>query len=256
MRIATARTWYRIARLDDGVTHICEPYIKPFYRCNIWHIRGRERDLLLDTGMGVVSLREQVARLAGRPLIAVASHTHFDHIGCHHEFAERAVHSAEAAILAAPDRRATLAERFVSDEIFTALPPGDYGSERYTVPPAPATRLIEDGDVIDLGDRRFVVMHLPGHSPGCIALWEAETGILLSGDVVYDGPLVDDCYHSDVEAYVASMEKLRRLSVRVVHGGHFPSFGVARFRTLIDEYLAGKRRSGCPAEISSPTRSG
>ncbi len=248
MEIATAESWYRVRPLADGVTHIDEPHIKPFYRCNIWHVRGRERGLLLDSGMGVVSLRRQVATLAERPLVAVASHAHFDHIGNHHEFAERAIHRAEADILARPSRRATLADLYVSDEIFTALPPGDYESGRYGVPPAPATRVLEDGDVIDLGDRALEVMHLPGHSPGGIALWEKATGILFSGDVVYDGPLIDDCYHSDVGDYIESMERLRGLPVTAVHGGHFPSFGATRFRELIDEYLAGKRRSGCPGE--------
>ncbi len=250
MKSATAETWYRVRTLADGVSHIDEPHIKPFYRCNIWHVRGRERDLLLDSGMGVVSLRQQVARLAERPLIAVASHAHFDHIGSHHEFAERAIHRAEADILAAPTRAATLADLYVSDEIFTALPPGGYESARYDVAPAPATRVLEDGDVIDLGDRAFEVLHLPGHSPGGIALWEKATGILFSGDVVYDGPLIDDCYHSDIAAYVDSMERLRGLPVTAVHGGHFPSFGAARFRQLIDDYLAGKRRPGCPSDAA------
>lgn len=252
MHIATPDSWYRVQSLADGVTQIDEPHIKPFYRCNIWHVRGRVRDLLLDSGMGVVSLRAQVARLAERPLLAVASHAHFDHIGNHHEFAERAIHRAEADILAAPSRAATLADLYVTDEIFTACPPGAYDSARYDVAPAPATRILEDGDVVDLGDRVFEVMHLPGHSPGGIALWEKATGILFSGDVVYDGPLIDDCYHSDVDDYLASMERLRRLPVRAVHGGHFPSFGPERFLELIDEYIAGKRRPGCPGEAASP----
>jgi len=251
MRVATPETWYETKALDDGVTHIWEPHIKPFYRCNIWHVRGRDRDLLLDSGMGVVSLRARVAALAGRPLLAVASHTHFDHIGSHHEFAERAVHRAEADIMAAPSRDSTLAERYVTDDIFTALPPGGYDSREYRVVAAPATRLLDDGDTIDLGDRRLEVLHLPGHSPGSIALWEAATGTLFSGDAVYDGPLVDDCYHSDVADYLASMERLRRLPARAVHGGHFPSFGRERFLGLIDDYVAGKRRPGCPAEAQA-----
>jgi glyoxylase-like metal-dependent hydrolase (beta-lactamase superfamily II) len=242
MQIATAESWYETRRVEDGVTHIWEPHIKPFYRCNIWHVRGRDRDLLVDSGMGVVSLRSAVAFLAERPLLAVASHTHFDHIGSHHEFAERAVHEAEAAIMAAPGRGATLADLYVRDDIFTALPPPPYRSADYCVMPAPATRLLRGGDAVDLGDRRFEVLHLPGHSPGGIALWEAASGILFSGDVVYDGPLIDDCYHSDVVDYVASMERLRDLPVRVVHGGHFPSFGRERFLTLIDAYLAARRQ--------------
>ncbi len=240
MKIVTADAWYAVHRIEDGITHIEEPYIKPFYRCNIWHVRGRDRDLLVDSGMGVVSLREQVAQLAERPLLAVASHTHFDHIGCHHEFAERAVHAAEAGLMAAPGRKETLIDPYVSDDIFTALPPGEYTSETYAVTPAPATRILEDGDIVDLGDRHFEVLHTPGHSPGSIMLFERASGVLLSGDTVYDGPLIDDAYHSDIEQYVASMRRIFDLPVRVVHGGHFPSFDGARYRELIRDFLDAK----------------
>ena len=88
--------------MADGVTLIHEPWIKSFFRCNIWHVRGRDRDLLFDTGLGHFSLRRQVALVAERSLVCVASHTHFDHIGSHHEFPQRCVHRAEAAILANP----------------------------------------------------------------------------------------------------------------------------------------------------------
>ena len=247
MQIATAESWYETRPLDDGVTHICEPHIKPFYRCNIWHVRGRDRDLLVDSGMGVVSLCERVAVLAGRPILAVASHTHFDHIGAHHEFAERAVHRAEADILAKPSRDRTLADKYVRDatdgDMFTRLPPMPYRSDAYGIKEAPATRLLADGDTIDLGDRLFRILHLPGHSPGSIALWEAATGVLFSGDTIYDGPLIDDAYHSDIDDYVRSMERLRALPVRVVHGGHFASFGQERFVELVGGYLAAKRRA-------------
>jgi glyoxylase-like metal-dependent hydrolase (beta-lactamase superfamily II) len=243
MQIATAENWYETRSLDDGVTHIWEPHIRPFYRCNLWHVRGRERDLLVDSGMGVVGLRERIAILAGRPILAVASHTHFDHIGAHHEFAERAVHRAEADILAKPTRRATYADVYVKDDtiedMFTMLPPGSYHSGDYQVASAPPTHLLADGDSVDLGDRNFQVIHLPGHSPGGIGLWEAATGIFFSGDTIYDGPLIDDV----VEDYIRSMERLRALPVRVVHGGHFPSFGRERFIALIDAYLAAKRRA-------------
>ncbi len=87
--VAKAADWWRITPLSDGVTLVDEPHILPFYRCNVWHIRGRDGDMLVDSGMGVVSLREWVPLVTERPLQAVASHTHFDHIGCHHEFACR-----------------------------------------------------------------------------------------------------------------------------------------------------------------------
>ncbi len=70
------------------------------------------------------------------------------------------------------------------------------------IAPAPPTRLLDDGDVVDCGDRSFEVLHLPGHSPGSIGLWEAASGILFSGDAVYDGPLLDELDGSDIDDYV------------------------------------------------------
>lgn len=235
--------WYSVRRLDDDVTYICEPHIQEFYRCNIWHVRGRDRDMLVDSGMGVVSLREWVPFVTERELIAVASHTHFDHIGCHHEFECRAVHSAEADLLADPTRENTLADPYVTDDIFDALPPEPYCSKCYAVKRAPATRLLDDGDVIDLGDRQFEVIHTPGHSPGGIALYETATEILFSGDILYDGPLIEDTYHSNANDYHASMERLLRLKVRLVHGGHFPSFSGERYRELITGWLDAKQKT-------------
>ncbi|MGE0210594.1 MAG: MBL fold metallo-hydrolase [Parvibaculaceae bacterium] len=236
--------WYETVRFADGVTLIHEPWIKPFYRCNIWHVRGRDRDLLFDSGLGHFSLRRHVGLLSERPLTAVASHTHFDHIGCHHEFEDRGVHRAEAPILADPANEKTLADKYATDEMFDRLPEG-WDAAAYRIAPAPAGRLLEDGDGIDLGDRHFRVVHTPGHSPGGIGLLEERTGIFLSGDILYDGPLIDDAYHSDRETYAQTMERLRELPVSVVHGGHFPSFGKTRFAQLIEEYLAARRKPGC-----------
>ena len=242
MNRARPEDWYRLQSKGDGVTLIDEPFIQEFYRCNVWHVRGRDRDMLVDSGMGVVSLRTWVPIVTERALTAVASHTHFDHIGCHHEFDDRCVHRAEAEILAAPGRAATLADPYVTDDIFDILPPLPYHSATYAVRAARATRLLDDGDVVDLGDRQFEVIHTPGHSPGGIALWEAATGILFSGDILYDGPLIEDTYHSDAADYLRSMERLIDLPVRVVHGGHFPSFDGVRHRTLIRDWLDRRNR--------------
>ena len=122
----------------------------------------------------------------------------------------------------------------------TPLPDVPYSSTTYAVKAAPATRILEDGDMIDLGDRTFEVIHTPGHSPGGIALWEAASGVLISGDLVYDGPLIEDTYHADAEAYIRSMQRLARLPVRVVHGGHFPSFSGARLTDIITHLVERK----------------
>ncbi len=239
MEFATAETWYETRTIDDDITYIGEPHIKEFYRCNIWHVRGRDKDMLIDSGMGVVSLRAHVPLVTEKSCIAVASHTHFDHIGCHHEFEERLVHANEAEFMAHPTRENTAADNYVTDDIFTKLPPAPYTSAQYNVRAAPATRLIDDGDVIDLGDRSFEVIHTPGHSTGEIMLWEKASQILFSGDMIYDGGLIDD----DVPVYIESMKRIYDLPVRVVHGGHFPSFDGERYRELIRAYLDEKGAS-------------
>lgn len=242
--IITEERWFEALRFADGITLIHEPWIKPFYRCNMWHVRGRDADLLFDSGLGIFPLRRAVAKLSARSPICVASHTHFDHIGGHHEFPCRCVHKAEAGILACPDNARTLADLYATDEMFDALPKS-WDAASYHVRPAPAQRELADGDIIDLGDRHFEVIHTPGHSPGGIALWEVATGTLLSGDVIYDGPLITDTYHADIAAYDASLERLAALPVQMVHGGHFPSFGRTRLAQLIAEYQAGRHAPGC-----------
>lgn len=237
MKIVSRDRWFEVRSLSDGIRLIHEPYIRPFYRCNLWHIQGRDRDLLLDSGSGLVSLREQLHWLTERPLLAVASHCHFDHIAGHHEFPERLVHPAEAQILAAPDGANTLSAAYVGDAMFEAHPDCPLCYAEYRVKAAPATRLIEEGDVLDLGNRSLQVLHTPGHSPGGISLWEAASGTLFSGDIIYDGPLVEDAYHSNLEDYATSLERLYLLPVRTVHGGHFGSFSGAQLRTMIEDWI-------------------
>lgn len=238
----SADQWYEVRTLDDGVTHIQEPWIKPFFRCNIWHVRGRSRDLLVDSGLGAVPLRHHVPQLSERRVLAVASHTHFDHIGAHREFDECYVHGDEADIMADPRAEWTLADVFLNEDMFDALPPEPFILSEYSIRGPAHFSVVQEGEIIDLGNRRFEVLHTPGHSPGSISLWEAETCILFSGDIIYDGPLIEDAYHSDLEDYACSMERLLQLPVRVVHGGHFPSFSGEHMRRLAREWLRSHDR--------------
>jgi glyoxylase-like metal-dependent hydrolase (beta-lactamase superfamily II) len=252
MSLSIAERWFDYERLSDGITRIWEPHVIRVMQCNIWHVRGRDRDLLIDTGMGIASLREAAQHLFAKPLTAVATHTHLDHVGSLHEFRDRIAHKAEADTLAKPSDNFSMLrdehpvamiaslERagYVVDPCFvTALPRPDFKLSQFHCPPAPATRLVDEGDMIDLGDRVFEVLHLPGHSPGSIDLWEAATGTLFSGDAVYDGPLLDEIPGSDIPVYLNTMRRLEKLPARVVHGGHDPSFDGARLRELARAYL-------------------
>ncbi len=44
--------WFSRKKIDHDMTLLWEPHVVAFARCNIWHIRGRDRDLLIDSGMG------------------------------------------------------------------------------------------------------------------------------------------------------------------------------------------------------------
>ena len=105
----------------------------------------------------------------------------------------------------------------IAECLLYALPHGDYNPRAWRVEPARPTRVVDDGDVVSIGNRHFEVLHLPGHSPGSVGLWEAATGTLFSGDAVYDGPLLDMLPESDIESYCLTMERLMALPVTVVH---------------------------------------
>lgn len=64
------------------------------------------------------------------------------------------------------------------------------------------------GDVINLGDRQLTVLHMPGHSRGSICLHDHDNKLLFSGDVVYDGSMIDWLPYSRVSDYVSSCERL------------------------------------------------
>jgi glyoxylase-like metal-dependent hydrolase (beta-lactamase superfamily II) len=252
MTLQIADRWFDYERLADGITRLWEPHVIRVMQCNIWHVQGRDRDLLIDTGMGIASLREAARHLFDKPLSAVATHSHLDHVGSLHEFGDRIAHGAEADTLTKPSENFSLLrdehpvetiallERagYVIDPCFvTALPRAGFDLSRFSCPAAPATQLVQEGDVIDLGDRVFEILHLPGHSPGSIGLWEAATGTLFSGDAIYDGPLLDEIPGSDIPAYLETMRRLEQLPARLVHGGHDSSFDGSRLRQLARAYL-------------------
>jgi glyoxylase-like metal-dependent hydrolase (beta-lactamase superfamily II) len=253
-----ADPWFVRETVGQGITLLLEPHVHPLLRCNVWHVEGRDLDLVVDTSLGLAPLRHLVERALAKGMLAVATHSHGDHIGGLEEFQERAVHRREAAWLAQPVMLSLESRRYgesvlgpyrragydIPDHFIDAVPPGGpaEGIEMAIIErqPVVATRLLDDGDVIDMGDRAFEVLHLPGHSPGSIGLWEKVTGVLFSGDAAYDGPLLDELDGSDIEAYVGTMRRLRDLPVTVVHGGHEASFGRERLVEMCDQYIAAR----------------
>lgn len=257
MTLPVAESWYVAQKVSDDTTLILEPHVHVLEQANMWLVEGVERDMILDTGMGVVPLKPYLDTLREDPdkdIICVSSHTHIDHIGAVHEFDTRLVHPAEADEMASPSGlnslfRKDMPERLIQtfldagyppigDLLIEALPFAGYDPESYILRGAPATGLLNEGDTVDLGNRVFDVLHLPGHSPGGIGLYEARSGTLFAADAIYDGPLIYEGPGMSVEAYKETFNKLKALDVSIVHGGHDPSFGPERMAEIIADYEA------------------
>lgn len=240
MSADAAQGWFAVADFGGGLLRISEPHVHRFFRANIFLQRGRDADLLIDFGMGLRPLAPLVANLAnGAPLIAVATHSHADHIGGFHEFGDRRAFSGEAAICASMPESETFAGVFRSlDEPVTAPPYPGWSKDGYRIVPAPLAATLEEGDVVDLGDRRFEVLHLPGHSPGGIGLLDRQNGVFFAGDAIYRGMLVDDLPHSDRTVYRATMQRIAGLDVTVAHGGHNEALSGPEMREIALGYAA------------------
>jgi glyoxylase-like metal-dependent hydrolase (beta-lactamase superfamily II) len=192
--------------------------------------------LVVDTGMGIGSLTRSLPELFDGDPIVFLTHPHLDHAGGAHEFMTRWCHAATGPVLAEPEPEtlvtAELSPSFADalaaddtsgtppDYLIDSRPDDEYDAHAYAVAPAPATRLLNDGDVIDLGDRQFEAVHLPGHTPGSCALHDRANGVLFTGDVLYDGELLDELPESNRADYLASMVRLLDLELDVALPGH------------------------------------
>ncbi|RHW27271.1 MBL fold metallo-hydrolase [Nocardioides immobilis] len=237
-------------RVTDDLIRIDEPHVHELLRANIWQVRGRERDLVVDAGLGVASLRGHVPALFERDPVLVLTHRHLDHVGSAHEFGDRRMHPATEvdgtpASLRGPEVAALLGLEWpdAPDLLINGVPSETFEVDDYAIPPAPATAVLSDGDTIDLGDRQLRVLHLPGHTPGCLCLFDEHSGALFSGDVVYDDVLLDELPESDIPAYFDSMRRLRSLPVEVVYPGHGDPFDGDRLGELVDAYVAARSRN-------------
>jgi glyoxylase-like metal-dependent hydrolase (beta-lactamase superfamily II) len=242
--LPVAPDWFRFTVVDERTTLIDEPHVRGLLRADVWHRRGRDRDLLVDCGLGVTALAPLLTERFDREPILVLTHAHLDHMGSAHEFRQVWAHPLEPVDTPPPGSLygPALAAQMGLDEalppvLLTARPHGDYDLDTYQVRPVAPTRSLADGDLLDLGDHTMTVLHLPGHSPGSIALFDESDGTLFSGDVIYDDVLLDSLPGSDKQQYARSLRRLRALPVRLVRPGHGHSFGPERLHHLIDDYL-------------------
>jgi len=246
--------WFESEEIENGLLRIIEPHIHALIRANAWLVVGRDRDLLVDTGSGIAPLLPFLHRIRpdpGKPILALATHAHMDHVGGLHEFDERLLHSADATAAEAVDRlitrediwpavREQMAEAGfpVPELLIGAVPDRGFGLTTFRSIGVRPTRVVGEGDSIDLGDHSFRVLHLPGHTRGSIGLWSADHRLLFSGDAVYaTDPLIDTAPTSDIPSYVRTMQRLRELPVEIVHPGHDYSFDRTTLVERCESYI-------------------
>ena len=164
-----------IIRINENSWRIEDGHVRFFLLC------GSERAALIDSGMDTPDARSIAESLTALPLIMIYTHADRDHISGHAAFDKAWMNPAE-------------------EENFRRA-----GGTGEIVP-------LEDGDVIDLGGRPLRIIHIPGHTPGSIALLDVNGRFLIGGDSVQDGNIYMFGPMRDLGIYPASMRRLLELS--------------------------------------------
>lgn len=152
----------------------------------------------------------------------IMTHTHLDHLGCVSEIMgqipslELWVHELEAEPLERGDDRIVYGMDMFKQmcQAQYRLKDGDFTFK--------VTRRLHDDEELTIGGERWKVIHIPGHSPGGIALYSEEKGILIPGDVVYADHAIGrfDLHGADGPCLSNSLTRLGGLSVNMLLPGH------------------------------------
>lgn len=152
----------------------------------------------------------------------IMTHSHLDHIGCLPEIlkeipqAELWMHTNEAEPLEQGDERTVYGDEMIRNmcQAQFGLDPGAFSFQ--------AHRKLEGGEVLDVGGMSWEVIHIPGHSPGCIGLYNRSEKVLIPGDVVYADHAIGrfDFQGSSGPQLKTSLLTLAELEVDILLPGH------------------------------------
>jgi glyoxylase-like metal-dependent hydrolase (beta-lactamase superfamily II) len=212
-RVQTADPWFEVYKIRPGVFAIYEPH--QLEEVISYLIVGGDKALLFDTGMGISNIQVVVSGLTKVPVSILNSHTHNDHVGDNWRFSDIYGMDTDFTRANARGSREDAQEELAPDEICGTLPAG-FNAKAYATKPFHITHWLHDGDEIDLGGGRTLkVIGTPGHTPDEIALLDEKNGLLFTGDSFYLGPIYLYRPETDLDAYVASMQKLAALAPRL-----------------------------------------
>lgn len=208
-KVPSSQSWFEIYELPFGIYAIYEP--GHFQEIISYLIRGKERSLLLDTGLGIGNIKNIVEELTNSEIIVVNSHTHFDHIGDNHRFDTVHVFDAPNAIerLSNGIDCSSLEVHLRDDSIWKPTPP-EFDPKTYSTPPCKFIP-IKEGHIFNLGNRCLEIIHTPGHSPDSIMLLDRDNRLLFTGDTLYPAVLYAYLEGSDFQEYLNTMRRLSKM---------------------------------------------
>ena len=208
--------WFTINEIDKD-TYVISEY-RHWEETHCYLLNGTKRSLLIDTGLGICNISEVISELTDKPVTAIATHIHWDHIGGHKYYPDFYAHEAELDWLNGgfPQPLETIKE-YVVDRCEL---PTDFQINEYKFFQGKPTKILHGGEHIDLGGRMVAVIHTPGHAPGHMCFWEANTGYLFTGDLVYKDTLTAWFPSTDPKAYLKSLETVSALPAKRVFPAH------------------------------------
>lgn len=209
--------WFTVEVIDDNTFAISE--YKHWEETHCYLMCGTEKAVLIDTGLGVSNIRSVVDSLTTLPIMTVITHAHWNYIGGHKYFEDIAVHEAEKEWLSV---RFPIPLQVVKRNLMCKPCdfPKDFMLEDYQIFTRTPQYILHDGDYLDLGNRKLMVIHTPGHSPGHCCFYELDREYLFSGDLIYEGCL-DAFYPStDPQLFFQSVRKIQNLSIERILPGH------------------------------------
>lgn len=209
--IETNSDWFKVYDVGMGVYAITEPF--NYQEVISYLIIGSDKAVLFDTGNGFASILKVVEELTILPIIVINSHAHYDHIGGNFEFQNILAFKNEYTLHWSKSgwSHDLIKNEVRSDALCLHKLPGIDTSQHH-IKPFKISTFIEDGDIIDIGDRKLEIISVPGHTPDAMALLDRDNGYLWTGDTYYEAAIWLYFDGTDLAAFQKSIHKLSSYS--------------------------------------------